>query len=111
MTRSGYVHLFARVAAGGLAALAVLAGPQAPSRAKPEGAQSASLEGVVTESPGGVPVPDAIITVAGRGPSKSAKTDSNGRYAVTGMAPGAYSVFPRKEGYGRGMSAPPKRYA
>lgn len=109
MTRTGYVHLLARVTAGGLAALAVLAGPQAPSRANPEGAQSASLEGVVTESPGDVPVPDAIITVAGRGPSKSAKTDSNGRYAVTGMAPGVYSVFPRKEGYGRGMSAPPKR--
>lgn len=109
MTRSDYVHMFAGVTVGGLAALVMLAGQQAPSRANPEGSQSASLEGVVTESPSGAPVQDAVIIVAGRGPNKSAKTDSNGRYVVTGLAPGVYGVFPRKEGYGRGMSAPPKR--
>jgi hypothetical protein len=57
------------------------------------GAVSYSLSGKVTLSGGGLP---GVKVTAG---SKSATTSATGAYTLSGLAPGAYTVTPSREGY------------
>lgn len=108
MTRSKYVRLSAGFIVVGLAAF-LAAAQQPPAQPDSANARHASVEGTVIEKLSGTPVPDAVVTLYGRGPKITAKTSSSGRYRITGLPPGLYALFPRKEGYGWGPSARPKR--
>lgn len=108
MTISKYARLSAGFVVIGLACF--LAAAQQPN-AQPDSASTphASVEGTVIEKLSGTPVPDAVVTIYGHGPKITAKTSSSGRYRITGLPPGRYSLSPRKEGYGRGPSTRPRR--
>src|SRR5689334_128542 len=57
-----------------------------------------SVRGQVTD-PSAAVVPNTNIQVTGAGVTKSAKTDGQGRYAVPGLAPGAYTVTAAAKGF------------
>ena len=57
-----------------------------------------SVRGQVTD-PSAAVVPNTTIQVTGAGGVKSAKTDGQGRYAVPGLAPGAYTVTAAAKGF------------
>ena len=57
-----------------------------------------SVRGQVTD-PSAAVVPNTNIQVTGGGVTKSAKTDGQGRYAIPGLAPGAYTVTAAAKGF------------
>jgi Ca-activated chloride channel family protein len=58
-----------------------------------------SIVGVVTESEG-VPIPGVTVTLTSSAfPKRTAITDANGNYAIVGLAPGAYTLTVRLEGF------------
>lgn len=75
----------------------------------PVGRASGRIQGIVVETSGGAPIPDVVVTAGGPGRSLTALTDKNGHYAIKDLPPGVYSVFPRKNGYGKLTSAAPHR--
>jgi len=62
----------------------------------------AQIQGVVTDG-SGAPMPDVAISVTNRdsGVSRAIKTDSQGRYLVAPLAPGAYVVIAEKTGWAK----------
>lgn len=109
MTTCASIRKIARIGATGLTFLAILTAQQVPPSANLESPQPGTIEGNVNELSDGTPIPDVTVVVSWRGPSMSSRTDANGHYRITGVEPGSYGVFPRKEGYGRGMSASARR--
>ena len=67
----------------------------------PAEAQSGQISGEVVDATGGV-LPGATVTLRGGGPEgpREAQTDARGRFAFTGLAPGAYAVTVRLSGFG-----------
>ena len=66
---------------------------QVTASTPPASATSASLEGSVREAVTHAPIPNAFVTLLGeKGPSKATVTDSQGRFAFPGLAPGRYGV-------------------
>lgn len=88
--------------------LAVL--PLLPSQ--DAGKENASIRGTVKEFPGGAPAPEVSIRLHGSTMSREVSTDSSGRYELTDIHPGNYSLSTHGAHYGRtplGVLAPIKR--
>lgn len=85
-------------------AIATASPQQAPVRRA-----SSRIQGMVVEASGGAPISDVLVTAGGPGRSPTAVTDKNGHYVIKDLPPGVYSVFPRKDGYGKLTSASPHR--
>ncbi|MFB6098903.1 MAG: carboxypeptidase-like regulatory domain-containing protein, partial [Salinibacter sp.] len=60
-----------------------------PARAQ-NGTPSGTIAGVVVESASGKPLPGANVTI--KGTTKGTSTDLNGRYRLSGLAPGTYDL-------------------
>ena len=74
-----------------LAFLAAFFGPAAAQDAAPSDTiASGSVTGVVVEAGGGGPLPGANVVI--KGTTQGTSTDLNGRYRLTGLAPGAYDL-------------------
>src|ERR1700747_971744 len=56
------------------------------------------LGGIVTDTSGAV-VPGARVNISGDADTRDVVTDERGRFSVTGLTPGAYSVKVDKEGF------------
>ena len=67
--------------------LSVVAWGATPAAAQPK---SGAIAGVVIDGETGDPLPGANVTIAGT--ATGTATDLNGRYAIKGLAPGAYDV-------------------
>lgn len=74
--------------------------------AQPE-THPATVEGMVTDSATGAPIPSATVVASGPGTTPPALSGEDGRYSLT-IPPGSYGIFARKDGYGRGLSIPPR---
>ncbi|HWQ55302.1 MAG TPA: carboxypeptidase-like regulatory domain-containing protein [Bryobacteraceae bacterium] len=88
-----------------LAALPLLA---AQDTAKEAG----SIRGTIKEMPGGTPAPEVSVRLHGRPTSKTAITDSAGRYEFRDLQPGEYFLSTHGDRYGKtssGILAPPRR--
>src|SRR5580765_3174524 len=57
------------------------------------------IRGVMTDDSGAV-IPAATVTVTGTGAPKTAQTQADGSYTVTGLAPGTYHVKVSFPGFG-----------
>ncbi len=77
---------------GTLSALALLAAAASPARA-----QQATIAGTVTAEATGRPVPGVRVTAEGT--RASAQTDSTGRYSLTGLSGGTYTLTAQVAGY------------
>jgi hypothetical protein len=68
-------------------------------------AQTASLEGMALDSVTGAPVGGVriVIEIRDRGPEYHTLTDSDGRFAFHGAAPGMYNLAASKNGYVGGV--------
>ena len=73
------------------------------SSALPAFAQSSGAITGVVRNAGGEPMPGATVTAINQdtGTSRGARSDANGAYSLTGLAPGLYSVSAELPGYGR----------
>src|SRR5580658_9971256 len=60
--------------------------------------QTANLTGTVTNSVTGAPVPRAHVTLRGRH-NFGALTDGEGKFSITGIAPGGYSYKAERVGF------------
>ena len=78
--------------AGTLSALALLAAAASPARA-----QQATIAGTVTAEATGRPVPGVRVTAEGS--RAAAQTDSAGRYTLTGLGGGTYTLTAQAAGY------------
>jgi Carboxypeptidase regulatory-like domain len=61
------------------------------------------LQGVVTDSSGAV-VPGAQVTVTGNADNRTAATDTAGRWVITGLTPGPYTISVTREGFEKTMA-------
>ncbi len=61
------------------------------------GTDAAGFKGVIKDSVTGLPVAGAVLTV--KGSAKTATSDADGRYKITGLAAGEYQVTVGAEGY------------
>ena len=77
---------------GTLSALALLAAAASPVRA-----QQATIAGTVTAEAGGRPVPGVRVTAEGT--RATAQTDSAGRYTLSGLSGGTYTLTAQGAGY------------
>src|SRR5688500_10269603 len=59
--------------------------------------ETGSISGTVTTAEGGRALASAAVTVSGT--SARAATDAEGRYLITGVAPGTWQVTARRIGY------------
>jgi iron complex outermembrane receptor protein len=67
----------------------------------PAGAQTATVSGTVTDTTGGVLVGASVTLRAASGTAlQSSPTDGRGRYRLQNVAPGTYSLFVHKDGFG-----------
>jgi hypothetical protein len=62
-------------------------------------ATTGAITGLVTDSATGFPVPDVAITVAGQGGVPGATGGPDGRYSISSLAPGDYTLQISKNGY------------
>lgn len=62
--------------------------------------QSATLKGQVVDEFGGVIVGATLTVVAANGAEKSAATNDEGVFTISGLAPGAYTVRVKAKGFG-----------
>src|SRR5262249_1180893 len=69
----------------------LLAGAVVAGSLPAQPASAAPVQGVMTDDSGAV-VPAANVTLAGKGPGRSAQTQVDGSYSFTGVAPGQYHV-------------------
>lgn len=62
----------------------------------------AQIQGVITDSTG-ASIPEVQVTVTNResGVSRTIKSESDGRYAVSPLAPGAYTLYAEKPGWAK----------
>lgn len=74
---------------------------QAPTPNGTDG-ERAVISGVVVEARQRAPVSGVSVAVGGRGSWKAGLTDERGRFTVTGLAAGAYTVNATKNGFGLG---------
>jgi hypothetical protein len=75
--------------------LPAVAVAQAAPREEPK---PAGISGVVSNRLTGAPLPHAHVRFTGS-PSYGAMTTDDGRFSVTGMAPGRYEIFAERRGY------------
>src|SRR5215213_742970 len=90
--------LTASLAAAQTGGLLKSASPAAPSADAPD--MTAALGGIVVDENDAV-VPDANVTVrdAGRGVNKEARTSNTGKFLVSQLPPGSYTVSVRHQGF------------
>jgi hypothetical protein len=95
--------------------------PQEPPRQAPTG--SGFIAGQVVDTASGKPIPEATVTMSGRGMapaapiaagmrgsagvSRSVLADAQGRFFFGSLAPGAYTITASKDGYLRLPTTPP----
>ncbi len=53
--------------------------------------QTGTVKGTLTDDSGGV-IPAAVVSLVGNGATKTAQTQADGTYTVSGVAPGSYTV-------------------
>lgn len=82
--------------------------PSGHQQARAAGTPS-QIEGTVVDVSSGTAISGVRVTASGPGADPAAFTDASGHYVIKDLPPGVYSVFPRKEGYGKLTSAAPHR--
>jgi outer membrane cobalamin receptor len=79
-----------------LIALSLAAAAACPAEAQ-DAALGATVSGSVRIARFGTPLPDAEVAVTGT--ALAVRTDLDGRFAISGLAPGSYRLVARSEGY------------